>query len=94
MKNDFNLNNYKISLGTHRDKDVIFFEFPNLLSLRNQLRMKLKLQWSLSNKKWYALDMPLYLNFQLLIVVELTPSSRATSLVLIPASVRLTADTI
>ena len=60
MKNDFNLNNYKISLGTHRDKDVIFFEFPNILSLRNQLRMKLKVQWSQSNKKWYALDMPQY----------------------------------
>jgi site-specific recombinase XerD len=60
MKNDFNVNNYKISLGTHRDKDVIFFEFPNILSLRNQLRMKLKVQWSKSNKKWYALDMPQY----------------------------------
>jgi hypothetical protein len=64
MKNDFNLNNYKISLGTHRDKDVIFFEFPNILSLRNQLRMKLKVQWSQSNKKWYALDMPQYRRLQ------------------------------
>ena len=60
MNNDFNPKNYKISLGTHRDKDVIFFEFPNLLPLRNQLRMKLKVYWSQSNKKWYALDMPQY----------------------------------
>jgi integrase/recombinase XerD len=60
MNNDFNPNNYKITLGQHRDKAVIFFEFPNLLPLRNQLRMKLKVQWSQSNKKWYALDMPQY----------------------------------
>lgn len=60
MKNDFNLSQYKITLGTHRDKEVIFFEFPNILSLRNQLRVRLKVQWSQSNKKWYALDMPQY----------------------------------
>lgn len=60
MNSDFNLNNYKISLGTHRDKDVIFFDFPNLLPLRTQLKQKLKVYWSQSNKKWYALDMPQY----------------------------------
>jgi hypothetical protein len=38
MKNDFNLYNYKISLGMHRDKDVIFFEFPNNSQLKNELR--------------------------------------------------------
>ena len=60
MNSDFNPANYKISLGTHRGKAVIFFEFPNLLPLRNQLKQKLKVYWSQSNKKWYALDMPQY----------------------------------
>jgi integrase/recombinase XerD len=60
MNHDFNPKNYRISLGQHRDKAVIFFEFPNLLPLRNQLKMKLKVYWSQSNKKWYALDMPQY----------------------------------
>ena len=39
MKNDFNLYSYKKSLGTRRDKDVIFFEFPIYRPTRTELQL-------------------------------------------------------
>lgn len=57
---EFNIDNYIVSLGTHKNLSVIFFDFPNDLLLRSQLKAKIKVKWSNSKKKWYAIDMPQY----------------------------------
>lgn len=54
----FELSNYKITYGIHRDREVIFFEFPNTVSLRNEIKSKVKAYWSRTNMKWYTLDTP------------------------------------
>lgn len=60
MNTGLNLSNYKITLGTHREQNVIFFEFPNNEKLKSELKACLKVKWSSTQKKWYALDMPQY----------------------------------
>lgn len=57
---EFNIENYIVSLGIHKNLPVIFFDFPNDLILRSQLKAKIKIKWSNSKKKWYAIDMPQY----------------------------------
>lgn len=76
----FLLSNYHFSLGRHRDKEVIFIEFSNDSILKKELRAKLKVIWSASNKKWYCLDIPMYrklLNIEPKSIEELVPEQIA-----------------
>ena len=37
----FRISNYEISMGMHREKQVIFFKFANIDILKNELRSAL-----------------------------------------------------
>jgi len=54
------LANYTFSFGSHNNIDVIWIHFPKNQNLINQLRENIKVNWSSSNKSWYALDNPNY----------------------------------
>ena len=72
----FLLSNYQFSIGSHRDKNVIFIEFPNNTQLKNELRAILKVTWSATHKKWYCIDIPMYrklLNIQPKSIEEMVP---------------------
>lgn len=56
----FNLANYSISFGVHKNKNVIFFAFPYNTALVEQLKNKLKVYWSRTHSKWYCIDMDQY----------------------------------
>lgn len=77
----FSLTNYQFSLGSHRDSNVIFIEFPNNSQLKNELRDELKVTWSATHKKWYCPDIPMYrklLNIKPKSIEELVPEQIAT----------------
>ena len=48
--------NYNISLGTHRDKNVIWLQFDYDKQLIQHLRDHAKARWSASRKAWYLPD--------------------------------------
>jgi site-specific recombinase XerD len=53
----FNANNYKYSIGAHKEKNVIFVHFPYNLWLRNELKTNFPTaKWSISKKCWYLPD--------------------------------------
>lgn len=52
----FNPDDFKISLGTHRDKNVIWLEFDFNPKLINLLKSQTKPHWSQSRKAWYLAD--------------------------------------
>lgn len=56
----FELANYRLSYGVHKDKNVIFFEFPYDQALVQSLKNKLKVHWSRTQSKWYCLDTDQY----------------------------------
>ena len=54
---EFLLQNYRFSLGSHGDKNVIWIDFPNELSLRNQLKAHFtSVKFSWTQKRWYLPD--------------------------------------
>lgn len=55
-----NIENYKIYPGIHKGMDVIFIEFPKNDILKKDLQDFIKVRYSGSTKRWYALDMPQY----------------------------------
>lgn len=57
---EFDIQNYTITYGGHKDKPVIFFGFPFNDKLKTQLRNKLTVYWSNTKKSWYCLDMDQY----------------------------------
>ncbi|GHV22635.1 integrase [Clostridia bacterium] len=53
----FELKNYKFALGTHREKNVIWVQFPNDTVLRNELKERFpSVSFSWTNKCWYLAD--------------------------------------
>ena len=53
----FNLKNYNFALGKHHDKNVIWVQFPNDVTLRNELKQHFpSVLFSWSNKCWYLYD--------------------------------------
>ena len=53
----FNLQNYQFSIGEHRDKNVIFVQFPYNQILLKELKEKFPTaKWSASKKCWYLPD--------------------------------------
>lgn len=53
-----NWQNYQISFGTHKNKNVIWFTFHKDQERINQLKNILPVSWSASQKKWYVIDIP------------------------------------
>jgi len=53
---NFNPDDFKISLGRHRDKNVIWLEFDFNPKLINLLKKHTKPHWSQSRKSWYLAD--------------------------------------
>ncbi len=52
------LENYHISLGKHRDKNVIWIAFPYSLKLKEDLKKSFKsARWSNTQKSWYLPDL-------------------------------------
>ena len=50
----FNSKNYLFATGQHRNKNVIFVQFPFNLLLKNELKAKFPAaKWSASKKSWY-----------------------------------------
>lgn len=63
----FNLEDYKIALGTHKDKSVIWMAFPYDAEKLRRLKQQLTVHWSVTQKCWYAWDLPVnrhHLNIQ------------------------------
>lgn len=54
--NNFNPLQYRFSLGSHRDKDVIWIIFPYDNKLISHLRQHTAARWSASKKCWYTPD--------------------------------------
>ncbi|HRP90532.1 MAG TPA: site-specific integrase [Edaphocola sp.] len=53
----FNLKNYKFVPGKHHDKDVIWVQFPNDITLSKELKQRFATaHFSWSNKCWYLYD--------------------------------------
>ena len=53
----FNLQNYRFSIGEHREKNVIFVQFRFSFELKDELRAKFpSAKWSNSKKLWYLPD--------------------------------------
>ncbi len=53
------LSNYTLSLGSHRDKKVIWIKFPYSKILQSQLRKAFSsVTYSATNKAWYLPDLP------------------------------------
>lgn len=76
----FNLSNYKFSCSIHKGKYVIFIDFPKNEILIQELKAKLKVYWSSSQKKWYCIDMPQYrrlLNIAIPTLDEIIPDDIA-----------------
>lgn len=55
-KPEFNRSLFKIALGTHRDKKVIWLKFAYNKSLIEMLQQHIKAHWSQSQKAWYVVD--------------------------------------
>lgn len=55
-KSEFIPSLFKITLGTHRDKKVIWLRFDYDKSLIEMLRKSTKAHWSQSQKAWYLVD--------------------------------------
>ena len=54
-----NLSNYNFKLGNHRNKKVIWIQFPYNNDLKKQLRSKFtSVSYSATNKCWYLPDLP------------------------------------
>lgn len=54
--NTFNPDAFEISLGTHRDKNVIWLAFDYNPALIDLLKTQTKAHWSQSRKAWYLSD--------------------------------------
>jgi len=54
----FDPNLFQISLGSHRNKKVIWLKFNYDRNLIYHLRSHVKAQWSASQKAWYLIDNP------------------------------------
>lgn len=52
----FNPDLFKITLGTHRNKNVIWIKFDYDKSLKSMLQQATKAYWSASQKSWYITD--------------------------------------
>lgn len=52
----FNPDCFKINLGTHRGKNVIWLEFPYNMALVASLKSQTTAHWSQSRKAWYLAD--------------------------------------
>lgn len=58
-----NLQLYKFSFGSHREKNVIWIKFEKDFNLIKELRKKFpSAKWSATNKAWYLLDLPVVRN--------------------------------
>src|SRR5690554_1500918 len=56
-KNKFNLENYKISAGLHKQKNVIWIRFDYNPQLIKKLKSYFKnIKWSATQKAWYLPD--------------------------------------
>ena len=57
MRMPFNIQNYKFSLGKHREKDIIIVQFNYDLQIIKELRTNFpSAKWSATNKFWYLPD--------------------------------------
>lgn len=58
-----NFKNYKFSTGTHKDKSVVFINFPYNILLKKELKSRFpSAKWSQSKKTWYLPDIPVVRN--------------------------------
>jgi site-specific recombinase XerD len=72
--------NYQYTCSKHKGKSVIFIDFPNNNTLKQELKNMLKVYWSASQKKWYCMDMPQYrrlLNIPIPTLDEIIPDDIA-----------------
>lgn len=56
MRNSFQAEKYKFSLGRHNNSDVIWIAFPNNPQLNSHLKEFVKARWSQTQKSWYCTD--------------------------------------
>ncbi len=56
IQTNFNPKNYQFTAGFHRQKKVIWVQFPYNLELKNQLKNICKAFWSATQKSWYVTD--------------------------------------
>lgn len=57
-QNCLDSNIFKIELGQHNEKNVIWISFPYSINYKNFLKENFKVKWSATQKKWYLLDIP------------------------------------
>lgn len=55
-KPEFNPDLFKITVGMHRNKNVIWLKFDYDKSLKDMLQQATKAYWSASQKSWYIAD--------------------------------------
>ena len=54
-----NFNNYSFFIGVHRQKSVIWIQFPYNLKLKRELQLRFNsVKWSNTKKLWYLPDFP------------------------------------
>jgi len=58
----FSTQPYKFTLGTYRQKDVIWISFPYEQNLINQLKKHTNARWCPTQKAWYVVDGKFYRN--------------------------------